>query len=174
MKVYFFYRLYQGVLSPTLYAYTDNKDYADIFNATRKGFYLKEQKVTRKEMSDINHRLEHFSILPHSFTTKREGGLGIEKVEVMTVLKEIEEIELRGDEIILRELSKHSFPIEIFEEEIQKILKTLNFDLTLFEMVENVNVKEFDEVKRIRSSVDELSLFLTLYGETLNTNFRES
>lgn len=169
MKVYFFYRMING-LEPTLSAFSKDKEKAGLFKMIRSGYYIKEKRCTMEEYKEFYDTHRDFAIELHPFKT----STGFRKYSVMLPVTgyEIKEIILHKDDLVLRELQRFVLPMEIFSPSVQKALHEVGWDTAMkfcevprddfgFPDMENEHLKDFE--------VDELGLFLCLHKDIFNS-----
>lgn len=167
MKVYLFYQSFSNSLEPVLYGFTSDKLRAAIFKLYRPKLIQVIKDVSKSEYADMRNTLQRKEIIPHEFETSVEH-FGSRKVSQIATEEEVMNIILHKEELVLKELSKHSVPLEIFTKSIQKTLSTLYMD-TINSYDEEVVVYPWDKknMPKVNFRVDELGLFVQLYGFTM-------
>lgn len=165
MKVYLFYKLYNG-LEPTLYAYTNDKIKAQIFKGTRKNFYAKEKNVSKKEWKSLQSEYGNLALTSHEFVTKAD--IGIQRVLQVCTERELKTILLDGEKLLIKELNRYSLPIDLFTKNIQDLIeRVLNYS-KVSNYFEKLMVYPGDSIAEEyplkKYKLDELGLFLMLYG----------
>lgn len=167
MKVYMFYQSFSMQLDPILYGFTSDKLRASIFKLYRPNLVQVIKDVSKSEYNEMRDKLKRKEIIPHEFQTSIDH-FGTRMVSQIATEEEILHILLNKEELVLNELSKHTAPIEIFKKGIQKDLKVINMDV-VEKYAEEVVVIPGDEkhVPELPFKIDELGLFIQLYGFTM-------
>lgn len=171
MKVYLFYQVMDG-LEPVLYGYTHDKLRASIFRLYRPRLHQVVKEVKKSEYADMMDKMPGRQIIPYEFRTS-DNHFGNQKVSQIATETEITSILLYKDELVMNELSKHSFPLELFSQDVQKSLRFLHMD-TVNKWQEEVIVIPGDTktMEHMNFEVDELGLFVQLYGHTMEDRKR--
>lgn len=172
MKVYMFYQVIPE-LEPVLYGFTSDKLRASIFRLYRPKLKQVIKDVQKKEYNEMRDKLRGKEIIPHEFET-RSNHFGKMKVSQIATEDEIVNIILHKEELVLKELSKYSLPIEIFSGDTKKQLKRLYMD-TINRYGEEVIVypADFKTIPEVSFKVDELGLFVQLYGFMMENEKRD-
>ena len=174
MKVYLFYRLYRG-LEPTLYAYTNDKIKAGIFKQTRKNFYAKEKDVSKKEWKQFQSESRDMALTAHEFVTKAD--IGIQKVLQVCTERELKTILLDKEKLLINELNRYQFPVEIFAPEIRELIEKVLRYTEVSNYFEKLMVYPGDMIEEEhpfqKYKLDELGIFLMLYGNTMRDKKEE-
>ena len=172
MKIYFFYRLFDG-LEPTMCAFTKNKEKAKLFKEIRKGYYYKEVEGSEKDYDEMLVNHEELLIELHAFRT----SYGFKKFSVIlpVTFHEIKEIILHKDDLVLAELQKHVLPPELFINSVKEALYEIGY-IQAHQFIEETGYMDEDfKNKPLKNfEVDELGLFLCLHKDTLNEKALES
>ena len=167
MKIYFFYKLTSG-LEPILYAFTTDKEKADLFSKIRSGYYQKVKKCTQNEYIELYDTHKDYGIELHDFKTSN----GFRKYSVILPATgyEIKEIILHKDDLVMAELQKYALPINLFAKDIQEAFNVIGYK-QISNFIENTG-RSFDFIENEpleNFEVDELGLFLCLHRDILQT-----
>lgn len=167
MKVYLFYQTIPN-LEPVLYGFTSDKLRAAIFKLYRPKLKQIIKDVPKKDYNEMRDKLRGKEIIPHEFET-RNNHFGKTKVSQIATEHEVMNIILHKEELVLQELSKHTLPLEIFTTDMRKTLKKLYMD-SVNRCWEEVVIYPGDRktLPKVRFKVDELGLFVQLYGYMMN------
>lgn len=173
MKVYLFYQEFSHKLDPVLYGFTSDKLRATIFKLYRPNLIQVIKEVSKSKYIEMKDTVRGKEIIPHEFETS-SGHFGKRKVSQIATEEEIMNIILHKDELVLKELSKYSVPVEIFTSDIQRSLVHLHMDTTNA-YGEEIIVYPGDirHIPDIDFNVDELGLFVQLYGFTMQEKTRK-
>lgn len=176
MKVYLFYKLYKGGLEPTLYAFTNDKLKASIFKQTRRNMYAKEKDVSKKEWRALESDHPNLQLTAHEFVTKAD--IGIQRVLQVCTNRELKTILLDKENLLIKELSRYELPIDLFTEDIRKMLeKYFNYS-NIYNYFEKLMVYPEDMIEEPHPlknfKLDELGIFLMLYGDLFVEKEKES
>ena len=173
MKVWTFYRLRTG-LEPQLYAYTDQKKYADEFNTFRKNFYLKVHDMRKSEFKQICSDHPDQKIDFHKFSTRNKKFMTPKLTEpIICTSGEIKQIILYKNDLALRMLARVVCQLDytIFSKNIQSNLRILGYN-SIEDYIRYVNfdfnnfTDSFDTIAS-GFEVDELGLYILIHENTL-------
>lgn len=166
MKLYLFYRKVPG-LEPYLYGYTTDKLHAEMFHLYRPQLCEIVKDVKKEEYVDMVDKIPGKRIIPHEFKTSR-NRFGKDKVLQIATEDEVMNIILHKEELVLRELSKYAFPTDLFTGEMKEALENLHMD-TVYKWNEEVAIYPWDTKMKpdFGFEIDELGLFVQLYGHTI-------
>ena len=172
MKVYLFYQVVPN-LEPVLYGFTSDKLRADIFKLYRPKLKQIIKDVPKKDYNEMRDKLRGKEIIPHEFET-RNNHFGSTKVSQIATEHEVMNIILHKEELVLQELSKHTLPIEIFASDTKKALKRLQME-SVNKYLEEIIIYPGDRksIPELKFKVDELGLFVQLYGYMMNHEEKE-
>lgn len=167
MKVYLFYKSIPD-LEPVLYGFSSDKLRAAIFKLYRPKLAQVVKDISKKEYNEMRDSLKGKEIIPHEFETASDH-FGKMKVAQIATEDEVINIILHKDELVLRELSKHTLPLELFRPEVRKYLKELDMHI-VNRYGEQVQIYpgDYEELPKLSFRVDELGLFVQLYGDMMN------
>ena len=176
MKIYFIYK-HGGLLQPSLYAITDKKKLKNSFIKERKKdiFTVKEKEVTKEELTMILRNHSSYLLGRHGFETQSMSSDLPKKcyIYLTTTFKEEIDVVEKEDSIFLYLGKLIDDDAKFFNE---KLLKALN-ELHYFEIYKFVNqiymyndyfVKGVEEIYTGKYKLDLFSVFLFLYGDTLD------
>lgn len=172
MMVYMFYKL-RPSLEPQFYAYTNQKEYAEMFDGIRQHFYMKEKDVPEKYFKNLKATHPEMMLQIHEFTTRNNMKFGKSKVLQVATGFEITDILLHKEDIAFQMLGNTYIPSDIFKKEYSDAFEELgytsfkNYAALDFQGFTNPN-KDFFEGD---FEVDELGLFVIKYlneGDVLN------
>ena len=170
MKIYMFYKL-RPRLDPQFYAYTDQKEYAEMFNGLRKHFYMKEKDVPEKYYKNLKATHPEMMLQMHEFVTQNVMKFGSSKVLQVATGFEITDILLHKEDIAFQMLGDTYIPSNIFTKEYAEAFEELgyssfkNYAALDFQGLTNP-YKDFVEGD---FEVDELGLFLIKYLDDCDT-----
>lgn len=172
MKVYLFYQTIPN-LEPVLYGFTSDKLRAAIFRLYRPKLKQVIKDVSKKDYNNMRDKLRGKEIIPHEFET-RNDHFGSTKVSQIATEHEVMNIILHKEELVLKELSKHTISTEIFVSDVKKSLKTLKMDY-VNKYWEEVLIYPGDRktVLNPEFKIDELGLFVQLYGHLMGHDEKE-
>lgn len=169
MKVYLFYQTIPN-LEPVLYGFTSDKLRAAIFKLYRPKLKEVIKDVSKKDYTEMKDKLRGKEIIPHDFQT-RNDHFGIGKVSQIATEHEVMNIILHKEELVLKELSKYTLPLEIFSSDMRKNLRRIYMDIVnkYWEEIilypgDNKNIPYW------KFKVDELGLFVQLYGYMMSND----
>ena len=164
MKIYMFYKL-RPRLEPQFYAYTDQKEYAEMFDSLRQHFYMKEKTVPEKYYKNLKSTHPEMMLQMHEFTTRNAMKFGSSKVLQVATGFEIQDILLHKEDIAFQMLGNTYIPSDIFKKEYADAFEELGY--TSFKKYAaldfqgmNNPYKDFFEGD---FEVDELGLFIIKY-----------
>lgn len=164
MKIYMFYKL-RPRLEPQFYAYTDQKEYAEMFNSLRQHFYMKEKSVPEKYYKNLKSTNPDMMLQLHEFKTRNAMKFGTTKVLQVATGFEIKDILLHKEDVAFQMLGNTYIPSDIFKKEYAEAFDELgytafkNYAALDFQGLTNP-YKDFFEGD---FEVDELGLFLIKY-----------
>lgn len=163
-----FYQVTEG-LEPVLYGFTSDKLRAAIFKLYRPNLREIQKDISKDDYNEMLDKLQKKEIIPHQFKTSSDH-FDTMKVSQVATHGEVMSIILHKEELLLQELSKHAVPLAIFTKGNKKVLKKVYMD-TVLSYAEEIERLPFDPKNAIPKStfdVDELGLFVQLYGHTMN------
>jgi hypothetical protein len=179
-------------IPPRLYAYTEDKNYADEFKRQRnmeKFIYVKQENVKKDEYRSFSSRYVQFRLSYGKFYTSSVDMFGKRvPVDVLCTWKEEESI-LKNSDDLWKEYSKYLFDCRIFKSDYIKALEKLLFVKVYgFYHIKYIDYADsfyqpyyssygpveeliMDEFKN-DFSYDDLKLFLKFFQNTFD-NFKE-
>ena len=173
MKIYAIYRT--DLEESVLYAVSDNKSLVDEFMAIRdkKKFMVGAMKTPKH--NGLKFLDDHSSMILTRTEFKTNGDFGISTIELVVTRGEEETVLLRGDEILVEELSKYVFDGEIFTPDVQKAL----YELEFFKIFKFKNSNKYAEllyycgIPEVESDIyslrcDELMMFIHKFGWSMS------
>lgn len=155
-KYYLFYLKSSG----KIYAYTDNKTYAEIFSSMRdeKLFFYKKEKLTSDEIKDLEEEASEKMMILYEFPLKdKKITFPITKHEKMNV----EHFVLQAISVDMYLIAELIDP-NIFQENVRDALNTLEWG-SCYNTFHRVKC----ELENDRIKPDFLQCFLRLFGETM-------
>lgn len=174
MKIYAIY--YRTDLEESvLYAVSDDKILVDEFMTIRdrKKFMVGVCKTPKHNA--LKFMDDHAGMILTRTNFKTNGDFGISSVEMVVTRSEEENVLLRGDEMLIDELSKHVLDGEIFTIEFQKALNDLDyFKVYKYKNYKNdLDVPYYSGVPEVEASMysmrcDELMMFIQKYSWSMN------
>jgi hypothetical protein len=168
MKVYLFYRLFNG-LDPQFYAFTHHKKRANLFKEYRTNFYFKEESLEEDEYKKLRDSSGGLEITLQNF--KSHDGFRVSQIVLPITINEFEQFVLHKEEIAMRELRKCTFPIDIFKGKLREALEVLGYGEVskYYEELAVINPYDYSSYpKPLNIKVDELSLFLLIHEDTIS------
>lgn len=154
-------------MEPILYGFTSDKMRASIFKLYRPNLVQIIKDVSKSDYNDMRDKLKQKEIIPHEFKTSLDHFDNKNITQIATE-EEIMNIILHKEELVLKELSKHTIPLDIFSKGIKDSLSKLHMD-TVNKYNEEVVVYPGDikNIPDVDFKIDELGLFIQLYGFTM-------
>lgn len=139
---------------------------AQTFKTMRANLKMIKRECDKKEFMDMKDRLKQYEIIPYEFKTNTDR-MGSNSVFQVATEREVKDIILHGNDILLRELNKHTLAANIFTEELSKSLNFLGWNTAQRFWEEYLIIPE-DELNehKFNFEVDELGLFLWLNRST--------
>lgn len=125
MKIYAIYRTDLG--ESVLYAVSDNKDLVDEFMIIRDPKIFSVGITKTSKHNGLKFLDENSYALLTRTSFKTNGEFGINSIDMVVTRAEEETILLRGEEILIQELSKYVIDGEIFGIELQRELYKLEY-----------------------------------------------
>lgn len=160
-----FYKHGNG-LEPELYAFTDDKLRAEAFQSFRKNLIMIKKDCEKKDFQKMKDRIRQYEIIPHEFKTSADR-MGSTKVYQLATEREIHNILLNSDSILLRELNKYTFPIDIFNKDMRESLEKIGFlQAYLYREEYIVYNGDISYNDTFEYAIDELGLFLWINKNT--------
>ena len=172
MKIYAIYRTDLG--ESVLYAVTDNKSLVDEFMSIRdsKRFMVGTTKTSK--YNGLKFLDDHSYLILTRTSFKTNGDFGINSVDMVVTRAEEEIVLLKGEEILIEELSKHMIDGEIFNIELQRELYNLEY-FKIFKFMHcdmHTNMPYYSGIPEIEADMyslrcDELMIFIHKFGWTI-------
>lgn len=173
MKIYAIYRTDLG--ESVLYAITDNKELLDEFMSIRDSnrFIVGTTKTTRH--NGLKFLDDHSYSLLTRTSFKTNGEFGINSVDMVVTRAEEETILLKGEEILIQELSKYIIDGEIFNIELQRELYNLDY-FKIFKFIHcdrYINMPYYSGISEVEADIyslrcDELMIFIHKFGWSIS------
>lgn len=166
--VYMIYR-HGNDMHPFLYAYTDKKELRDSFLSTRKSklFTSMKKELTKEQFTLFRRDHSSLELGKRGFETSSDS-LGKTVIYITATAGEEMDVFINADRVFM-ELGKFTDPIaQAFNKKILKALTKLKY----FEIYKMDNPNDFF-VSGVGSlsldeRIDSLSIFLYMYGETID------
>lgn len=179
MKLYLFYQISskQGSITPTLYAFTEKKEYKKEFEETRNMnyFYTKEKVIEKKEFLKFRDRFQLFRLDHYEFKTKVENGIPYKrKIQVIATEQEALHIYMSATDNVFSLLGELvNIPLALtFKKEYKEALKKIDYfkigswyGLPFSDSI--YNNEYVDNVDELDIEIDEFALFMKAYGDLM-------
>ena len=173
MKIYAIYRT--DLDESVLYAVSDKKSLVDEFMAIRDNNKFMTGVLKTQKYNGLKFLDDHINLMLTKTEFKTSGDFGICNVELVVTRSEEEMVLLRGEEILIQELSKYVINGEIFSISLQKVL----YDLEYFKIFKFKNIEKYSDlpyysgVSEVEADTyslrcDELMMFIQIYGWSLS------
>lgn len=152
-----------------LYAYTDNKEYAEIFKSQRdmNKFFIKKEKISKEEVNYLANNFMREYLIKKEINTKLKG-IGSKIIKYDLILTKAEEscIQASACKILMVDIYTRAWTNPyIFDNEYLSILENIGY-VDRFNMMSTWKFKNNKDINRIGENIqpDLLSTFIREYG----------
>ena len=181
--VYIFYLVFEKSLNPQLYAYTDNKKYAELFRTYRNMnvFKEKEFKLDKNGWLSLNSIHPNNKITIDELETKGRDEFTKDTIKLPLTYDEVYYVTLKPDEIIDEKFKNIMINPSVFNSKINESLYALGY----FYIYRNVQInfyanydldsfydgfdRETIGLKPSYMDIDQFTIFMERFGYTINT-----
>lgn len=185
--VYLFYMLFEKSLNPRLYAFTDDKEKAEIFRKTRKKelFVEKQKEVNKKKWVELNSYYSYAALSFHECITKGLDNFTKSKIKLLLTANEINSILLKSEDLIPARFKDCIINTSCFTDDINISLYKLGY-FYIYKWLE-VNLYNVSPMDAYFAGIDnemtgfsghdfeydEYTLFMNLFGNTMRKKIEE-
>lgn len=181
MKLYLFYQIASklGSMTPSLYAYTEKKQFKKEFIETRNMnfFYLKEKEVTKEEYMKFRDKFQNFRLSHYEFLTKVKNSIRYkEKIQILSTENEslfIYTSAIDNIFVLLGEMINLKFASCLKKEYLNALNELGYFQIGKwygglpFDEMTYMDVRMDMEEGELNFEIDEFQLFLYYYGDLM-------
>lgn len=156
-----------------LYAYTDKKEYAKIFESMRdmEKFFKKKRKISRDEVGYLADTYNKEFLIYKSFETKKENG-GIQNCNLLLTKMEYFIIDRDYTEVCMNRLWLYTWiNPKIFKDEYKKALEEIGYTFG-YDMISNTKREKSAYQAMELYKPDYISAFIHHFGFLLKMNTR--